>query len=59
MTGVSLITVTSSDSASICSVPLIVIVAPTSTRIDWMFRVLKPAILKVTWYSPEGSWVTR
>ena len=48
MIGVSLITVTSSDSVSTCSVPLIVMVAPTSTRIAWMFSVLKPAILKLT-----------
>jgi hypothetical protein len=59
MTGASLTTVTASETASICMLPLMVIVAPTSTRTLVMLSVLNPASLKLTWYSPFGNWVKR
>jgi hypothetical protein len=55
ITGVSLTTVTSSASASIDSGPLMVMVAPVSTRTLSMFSVLNPDSLKLTRYSPAGS----
>jgi hypothetical protein len=57
--GVSLVTVIDSDTVSRSSVPLMVIVAPSSRRTPSTFSVRKPCRWNVTRYSPAGSAVNR